>query len=399
MRGRSLVVSEVQSLEEFARLREEWTGLLTRTRSPSVFQTWEWLGQWWRTFGDDNTLKILCVRDAEGRLQGSWPMYEAAGARSKGGLRRLHFLGTGEAEADEVASEYADILADREREAEVVHALLQYMITMPWDQLVMPKVLEGSCFTDSFLPAMARSTSARVAKIPSGVRYFVELPRTWDAYLERLGSKKRKRIQNYRRRLEREGSYSHRAATEPGQLPAAFATLARLHEVRWASRGKSGAFASPRFIAFHRALIDEFSRLGWLELRIWQYAGRDVAALYGFRWGNTVSYYQSGFDTSATGSISLGLVAVMDTIESAIDSGYERFDFMRGGDNSYKETYECETVNMVDVIVYNATLRGWYHYLNRTARNVARHAMARLKATVAQATGERATAGGTEASV
>jgi hypothetical protein len=69
------------------------------------------------------------------------------------------------------------------------------------------------------------------------------------------------------------------------------------------------------------------------------------------------------------------------------------------GDNSYKETYECETVNMVDVIVYNATLRGWYHYLNRTARNVARHAMARLKATVAQATGERATAGGTEASV
>src|SRR5690606_20490262 len=112
-------------------------------------------------------------------------------------------------------------------------------------------------FTDVFLPALARSTAVRATKAPSGVRYFVELPATWDAYLERLGSKKRKRIQNYRRRLAREGNYTHRVVTEPEQVPVAFDTLARLHAIRWTSRGKSGAFASPRFVAFHRGLIDE----------------------------------------------------------------------------------------------------------------------------------------------
>lgn len=389
MVGRSLVVSEVRSLEEFARLREEWTGLLTRTRSPSVFHSWEWLSQWWKTFGDDNILKVLCVRDAEGTLRGTWPMYERSGARSNGGMRHLVYLGTGEAEADEVASEYADILADEKWEVDVVHALLQYMSNVPWDRLVMPKVLDGSCFTDVFLPALARSTAVRATKAPSGVRYFVELPATWDAYLERLGSKKRKRIQNYRRRLAREGNYTHRVVTEPEQVPVAFDTLARLHAIRWTSRGKSGAFASPRFVAFHRGLIDEFSRLGWLELRTWQYAERDVAALYGFRWGNTVSYYQSGFDTSTTGSVSLGLVAVMDTIESAIDGRYKRFDFMRGGDNSYKETYECDTVNMLDVTLYNTTVRGWFHYLNRTARNMARDTINRLRLTNASPASDR----------
>lgn len=374
-----LVASEVRSKDGFAALREEWTDLLTRTRAPALFHTWEWLFHWWKVFGEGSRLQILCVRDAKGRLVGVWPLYERrAGSGVVGRGRQLVYLGTGEPEAEEVATEYADILADKDLEAEVVDTLWKHIGRTPWDQLRMPRVLGTSCIARILLPLVAETTGTKVTANPSGSCYFVSLPTSWEEYLERLGKKKRKRIQNYRRRLAREGNYQCRTVAEPHELEPALDTLARLHGVRWMSRGKAGAFAGARFRSFHRAIAREFLALGWLDLRVWQFGGEDVAAFYGFRWGNTLSYYQSGFDKRATGNVSLGMVSVMETMEWAIARGFDRFDFMGAREHSYKEDYECETVPMLDVTVYNVTLRGMVHYVNRTFRDIAKVAIARV---------------------
>ncbi len=376
-----LTVSEVHSVDEFLGLRGEWTSLLERTRAASIFHTWEWLFQWWTTFGEEHILRIFCVRDSERCLQGIWPLYERVTASGITSRRRLEYLGTGEPEAEEVATEYADILAERDAERAVVQSLWQYIASTTWDQIYMPKTLSNSCIVEVLLPLIAETTGINVTKAPVGARYFIQLPKSWDEYLERLGKRKRKRIQNYRRRLVREGGFAQRLVTESNDVVTALDTLAELHEVRWSSRGKCGAFESARFREFHRAISQELLPSGRLDLRLWRYADKDVAALYGFRWDNTLSYYQSGFDTSATGSVSLGLMAVMDTIEWAIDHGYERFDFMGGGDTSYKEDYECETVSMLDVTLYNTTIRGLFHFVNRTARDIARGALRSFRST------------------
>lgn len=377
-----LVASEVRSKDEFAALRDEWTALLSRTRSPAIFHTWEWLYNWWCVFGEGRCLQILCVRDGNRRLRGIWPLYErGADPGMVGRGRQLAYLGTGEPEAEEVATEYADIIADEEFEVEVVHALWQYIGNTPWDQLRLPRVLGTSCIGRILIPLIAETTGTKVTATPAGSCYFVQLPQSWEDYLQRLGKKRRKRIQNYRRRLSREGEYACRLVTEPRELDPALDTLARLHEVRWATRGKAGAFAGSRFRVFHRAITREFLALGWLDLRIWQFGGKDVAAFYGFRWGDTLSYYQSGFDTAATGNVSLGMVSVMDTMEWAIGERFEKFDFMGAREHSYKEDYECETVPMVDVTIYNVTFRGIFHYVNRAFRDIAKGAIARVTRT------------------
>lgn len=377
-----LVVSEVQSVDEFAGLRAEWTALLKCTRAPVIFHTWEWLFHWWSTFGEGRSLQILCVRDSNKRLRGVWPLYERdADPGVVGRGRQLAYLGTGEPEAEEVATEYADILADKEVEVGVVHALWKYVSNTAWDQLRLPRVLGTSCIAEVLLPLISEGAGTKVTVKPAGACYFVELPPTWDDYMHQVGKKKRKRVENYRRRLVRDGNYRCRSVVSASELEPALDTLARLHEVRWTNRGKPGAFVSPRFRAFHRAVAREFLDLGWLDLRVWEYADRDVAAFYGFRWGNTLAYYQSGFDSAAMGSVSLGTMSVMDTMEWAIGEGFERFDFMGARENSYKQEYVCQTVPMVDLTVYNVTFRGIVHYVNRTFRDMARGAFARVTRT------------------
>src|SRR5690606_12887967 len=141
-----------------------------------------------------------------------------------------------------------------------------------WDLIYMPKALASSCVVEVLLPLIAQSTGVNVKKTPVGVRYFVQLPKSWDEYLERLGKRKRKRIQNYRRRLAREGNFAQRLVTTPDDVFPALETLAELHAIRWGARGKPGAFESERFGAFHRAVTREFLGLGWLDLRLWRFA-------------------------------------------------------------------------------------------------------------------------------
>lgn len=373
-------VSEVRSVEGFTALRGEWTDLLSKTREPAIFHSWEWLRQWWRVYGERHFLRILCARDASGVLRGIWPLYAKRNSGRSGQGRVLAQLGTGEAQSEEVLSEYADIIADPPVQFEVVRALWQHLSRADWDTLFMPAVLNTSCLAEVLLPSLAETTNAKAISATAGVRYCVKLPSSWDEYLRQLGQSKRQRVNNYRRRLVKEGGVYKGSVVEAAEeIGPAIERLIRLHEGRWKSQGLPGAFASSRFRTFHTGLCTQLLTLGQLDLRVWSWKGADAAAFYGFRSGDTLSYYQSGFDASVFPPVSLGTMAVMEVIEWAIEQGYRRFDFMGGPAGSYKAFYGCETVPLSDITLYNATARGMYQYFNRTVRQVVRTTIDRVR--------------------
>jgi CelD/BcsL family acetyltransferase involved in cellulose biosynthesis len=95
-----------------AALRDEWHALLMQSGGAEVFQTHEWMSTWWEVFGDqDRELFVVTVRQG-GRLVGLAPfLIRRIGRWSRAQVRRLEFLGTGEAEEDEVCSDFLDIVA------------------------------------------------------------------------------------------------------------------------------------------------------------------------------------------------------------------------------------------------------------------------------------------------
>jgi len=359
----------VETASELAALRQPWINLLGCQVNATMFMTPDWLETWWRVFGDERRLQVVRVHDGQQLVGlGLFTMRPIL----RHGVRthtRLEVLGTGEEEAEEVGTEYPDLIALPGKEEAVAAAIAGALHKIAPDEVILTNVLEDSLCMRYLVPTMEKMRYG-LLRSPSGRRYRVELPSSFSEYLNRLSKKKAKRVMYYRRRLEREGRFKMVRVQREDQLEGAFQELERLHTLRWNSKGKDGAFSQPRFRSFHNQIARRALEAGQLGLRVWHLDDRPVAAHYHFHVGDTVYYYQSGFDTDALGNMSGGLVTLTACIEEAIRDGFTYFDFMRAADGTYKEDYSCETAPMVDLALYHPNLKGRSMFLKRNATRV-----------------------------
>jgi CelD/BcsL family acetyltransferase involved in cellulose biosynthesis len=325
----ALVVTQYDRTEDFEGLRKEWNDLLERSRSQSVFLTWEWLYAWWRHFGAGFDLRIVAVR-REGRLVGIGPFCVSPTWRWMP-LRVLTFLGT-----TRVSSEYLDIVADPSCEQEVVDAIFRTFREDGgrWDCMVLPEVLAESLVL-SHLEGRARSAGSRVQRTLSQVCPYLNLPKSDVEFFALLGPQMRAALRRSTRKLEGVGAEVKRIDLVDGD-PSVLSVLFSLHEKRWAVRNRAGNFKDQTIRAFHGQLVKDLGAAGWLCLYVLQMEGRPIGVLYGFRFKDKFFFYQSGFDpqppTSAIkwADYSPGLVLIGHGIREAIVQGLTEFDYLRG---------------------------------------------------------------------
>jgi CelD/BcsL family acetyltransferase involved in cellulose biosynthesis len=132
--------------------------------------------------------------------------------------------------------------------------------------------------------------------------------------------------------------------------------LLHLHDARWRPRGGSDAFTSAGLVSFHEEMTRRALARGWLRLFELRLDGRPAAALYGFRYRDTFSFYQSGFDPAfAKDSVGLAMMAL--AIRSAIEEGASEYDLLHG-DEAYKFQWARETRELARLEAYPPSLRG-----------------------------------------
>lgn len=364
-----LVLSVADSAGGLPDLRDEWNRLLDASRAPALCLRWEWLSTWWDVYRDSGmSPRVLLVRDG-GRLVGLAPFYlRVEPCSGLSGVRTLRFLGTGEPEHEEVASEYLDIIAHKGYEGRVARAVWEHLRHREaWDRLVFNDVLEDSLILTSLRRTLAPAgVGMDLERV--GVRYSIRLPATWQEYIAMLDEGAARRLPYKRRKIERAGRVEYRRVSAPEDLDRAFEELIRLHALRWQAQGREGVFASPRFTEFHRRLARILLPQGMLGLGLLSLDGTNIAAHYNLRYAGTEYFYQGGNDVGRASRYSPGVVAHVRAIESAILDGLGRYDFMKGGTASYKSEFGCEETPMYDVRVFAGTLRGRWLAIGNRAR-------------------------------
>jgi CelD/BcsL family acetyltransferase involved in cellulose biosynthesis len=121
---------------------------------------------------------------------------------------------------------------------------------------------------------------------------------------------------------------------------------------------------------FHEELTRLALARGWLRLYVLTLNADKAAALYGFMYGKTFYFYQSGFDPRFS-SQSVGLVTMGLAIQAAIADGAEEFDLLHG-DEKYKSLWAKKQRDLVRLELSPPTPRGWLYSraigLSRLAR-------------------------------
>lgn len=368
--GHELTLSVVDSLADMTALQDEWNRLLESSRARSLCLRWEWLHTWWEIYQDSGIKPcILLVRDGA-RLVGLAPFYLQIYKRfGIFNIRTLRFLGTGEPEWEEVASEYLDIAALDGYEDRVTKIVWEHLrASKSWDQMVFNDVLDDSLVLKVLRHILVSEKMSIVLK-RTGVRYSVGLPRTWQEYIAALDPGAAKRLPYKRRKLERAGHVVEKLVTDPAELDQAFDELVRLHTSRWTAQGRAGVFASPRFTAYHKRLARALLPLGMLKIRMLSLNDATIAVLLNFQCGNTEYFYQGGFDVAGAAKYSPGIVAHVYAIENAIHGGLDHYDFMKGGATSYKTEFGCTESPMCNLSVFSRTWRGRLLMLENRGRD------------------------------
>lgn len=346
----NLLVTVIEDARRIAHLQGEWRELLAESEADCLFLTPEWLMTWWEQFGANRKLTLITLR-RHSRLLGIAPLF--TGTKRFGGLipnPSLEFLATGV-----IGSDYLDVIIRRGHEAEVSRSLSEY-VRRQGAVLTLSHLPYDRPSIDGCLAELAQAGWTVSRRVIETCPYIDLRGHTWDSYLGSLGSNHRYNFHRRLKNLHKQGTLVFDQVEKEDQRRDALESLLALHNRRWDERGGSEAMQSGRELAFHEAFSRIALERGWLRLFTLRLDGRPIGALYGFRYGRTFYFYQSGFDPEFRQQ-SVGLVTMGLAIKQALAEGAEEYDFLHGTE-SYKFLWTTTSRDLARVQLFPPSARG-----------------------------------------
>ena len=159
----------------------------------------------------------------------------------------------------------------------------------------------------------------------------MDLPVSWDGFLNILKGKERHEIRRKLRRLHEAADIKYRIAEDIREIRDGMDTFLRLFV---SNRSDKAAFMNSRMVSFFRSLAESMAEVQILKLSFLELDGTPAAALMYFDYNSTVYLYNNGYDRRFR-SLSVGLLSKVLSIKESIGRGRKKYDFLKG-DEAYK---------------------------------------------------------------
>lgn len=326
------------TFDEFLNSENEWANALQRSGDNHIFLTWEWLSTWWKYFGDQRTLRLITVKEDE-KLIAAAPLmssrYKLAGMI----MKKLEFMGT-------PSADYQTFLLVDKKPA-CVSSIVDYASNegSSWDCIEFKDVPE-----DSETIGLLRNCLAEKPKFEEravNVCPYIILPSKFESYFQGLGSNWRRNMRRWEKRLKEEFTVGFVVQNNIDELAQSMEDFFELHQKKWASEKCPGAFSNRKARDFHQELARRFAEKGWLSLSFLTLNDKPVSVIYGFKYGNKLFNYLTGFDPEYS-DYHVGHLLFLYSIRNATENGVREFDFMRGNED-YKQLWNTQVRHNLEV--------------------------------------------------
>lgn len=309
--------THVLSAGERTAAREMWIGLQNEIDELGLMCSWEWTGTWLEHYGDVVPHRFV-VGENERGVRG------VALVATHSSLRKIHppkiSLGTaGEPHGTSVFVERNRLLARAEDRLAFASALLNELECDKWWHRL---TFDGMVLGDAAALLDGRTgVHRRVETSPVTDIGFADP----EQVLASLSGGTRRRIRQSLRELGGlEVEWAQTVSVAHGILDE----LISLHQAHWRSRGRPGAFSSPRFTGFHRDLIASLVPARRAALFRIRHKGTTIACLYGLIEGSRLLFYQSGVRRHQHNRVRVGLVAHLLFMQACCERGLTTYDFL-----------------------------------------------------------------------
>ncbi len=360
----SLRIELVNNITAFKTLKRDWNTLYEHSHHGTLFISWDWMYTWWEVYGNDpcRKLYILCAYEddqllgiAPFQIEKKFPLSLIVG-------RQLQFIGTGEADNDNILSEFGDFLIVPEKRKEVYELFATYLLSHnDWDFADFNYLVKDAFILSFFKGCMGQGTDKHTSFqgqiLVSGVRYTIPRVDSFDDYHQTLSKRWAKMFTKKYRKLERDGDIKILQTESIKTVEADLALLADMHRSRWTQRTDQLIFDSEQFYEFHSKILNRLVPQGKAYIRTLTLNNKPLAAYYAFTDKSHVHYYQSGFYAEKANLYSPLFLLICKEIGLANEQG-KLFDFMFSEPKSYKETqYAAKTEALYRLILAHKSYR------------------------------------------
>lgn len=312
----------VSSIDAVGMSEEAWNALADGSPTNSVFQTYQWMSSWEKTFKSECEPWYVSVSDSSGFV-GMAPLMITRGGL---GERIVRFLGDGKAD-------YCDFLlaGDKPKALESICQAL-FAAQDRWDVVILNSIPSESP-TIGLLQDICLRFDYQVLQ-----RDLYSNP----ALIIKENEAEARDIFNkaaLRRRLnyfQRAGVLAFKTLIGKDVLPYLDGFFEQ-HIGRWAGSATPSLFLDERNRAFYRQLATAMADKEWLALSIVELNGQPLAMHYGFDYNGRFLWYKPSFD-KAHAKHSPGLVLLRYLIGHAIANQRHEFDFTIG-DEPFKARF------------------------------------------------------------
>ncbi len=298
--------------ESFDSLALRWDELSRNLDWSSVFILPAWMKAWWQVFGSEAELHLRAVRHGE-KIIGIAPIILKE--------NRATIIGSAD------VCDYLDFVVAPGMETDFFSVLLNDLRQKNVNYLDLEGLRPDSKVLTTFTD-LARKQGCEVFCQPVDVTLELDLPNTWEEYLEILTAKQRHEVRRKLRRLLETGKVSYRFVNEVNAVRNALNIFLTLFT---GSRSDKAAFLTGQRESFFRTMTDAMSEAGILRLGILELDSVPTAMIMYFDYSNCIYLYNSGYDPRYE-SLSVGLLSKVLCIKESIQEGKRKFDFLKGNE-------------------------------------------------------------------
>jgi len=299
--------------ETFTSLTSLWKSPESRLKWGSVFVLPAWLEVWWQAFQPRSELAIKAVRE-DSDVIGVAPLQVKDG--------RALFIGSAD------VCDYIDFIVVPGKEREFFNVLLDDLNKQGIKALELNPVRPDSTAMTYLLP-VAQERSYAVAQEQEAVSLELDLPATWDNYLNLLTKKQRHEVRRKLRRLEQAAGVNYTCSDVKADCDLLLDKFLKLFAL--SPKEEKANFMNPQMEAYFRNLAKAMAGLGLLKFGVLEVGGQPAAMIMGFDYNDTLYLYNSAYNPEYN-HLSVGLLSKVLCIRESIQRGRKKWDFLKGAE-------------------------------------------------------------------
>jgi CelD/BcsL family acetyltransferase involved in cellulose biosynthesis len=298
-----------QSFESLASLRKDQGH---RLEWDSIFVLPSWLEAWWEVFGAGAEEYLYAIAE-NGNVIGIAPLMVRDG--------RASFIGSAD------VCDYMDFVVAPGEEQAFFSVLLDHLKHNGINELYLESLRDDSAAM-THLVDLATAQGYTTSCTLEDVSLDMELPPTWEEYLDMLATKQRREVGRKLRRLYEAGDIEYSTSENLEDLEGVMDTFFGLLR---ASRPDKAAFMTQQMESFFSSIAGIMAEAGLLRLGVLSIHTLPVASILCFDYNDTVYLYNSGYDPPHS-YLSVGLLSKVLSIKESIERGRKRYDFLKGAE-------------------------------------------------------------------